>query len=63
MTEELLIKTIVEVKSASSKRPTSLITRIPPTIRDILGIKKDDPLIWEVYSNNGEKYIKIRKQI
>ena len=64
MTKELIIKDEVKIQTASSKRPKSLKTRIPPSIRDKLDLKKDDTLIMELYENsdNGEKYVKMYKK-
>ena len=65
MTKELIIKDEVKIQTASSQRPKSLKTRIPPSIRDKLDLKKDDTLIMELYENsdNGEKYVKMYKKI
>lgn len=63
MTKELLLKDEVKLQMASSKRPKSLKTRIPISIRDKLDLKKDDTLIMELYSENGEKYVKMYKKI
>lgn len=61
MTEEIL-KMDIEVKSASSKRPTSLITRIPPEIKKIMDIEKGTILTWKVMIEDGKKYIEICKK-
>lgn len=59
---KLELKLETQTKKASSKRPKSLITRIPTEIRDSLNISLNDTLIWEVYEENTEKYIKIYKK-
>lgn len=62
MTEEIIIKMDIEVKSASSKRPTSLITRIPPAIKKVMDIEKGTVLTWEVLIDDGKKFVKIYKK-
>lgn len=62
MTEETITKIDIEVRGASSKRPTSLVTRIPPEIKQIMDIKKGTILTWELLIKDGEKYIKIYKK-
>ena len=62
MTEELITTINVEVRGASSKRPTSLVTRIPPEIKQIMDIEKGTVLTWELLIEDGEKFIKIYKK-
>lgn len=59
---KLELKLETQTKKASSKRPTSLITRIPTDVRDSLDLKLDDTLIWEVYQEDEEKFIKMYKK-
>lgn len=57
-----IFETISNVKYASKKRPKSLLTPIPPAIRDYLEITSESTLRWMAMKNeNGDKYIKIIK--
>ncbi len=55
-----LFETISNVRKASKKRPKSLLTPIPPAIRDYMGITYESQLRWMAEIENEEKYIKIK---
>ncbi len=55
-----IFETISNVRYANKKRPKSLLTPIPPFIRDYLGITYESQLQWTAEIENDEKYIKIK---
>ena len=57
-----IFETTSNIRYASKKRPKSLLTPIPPIIRDFLELNNKSIINWSAEINkNGDKYIKVIK--
>lgn len=51
-----------KIRRVSKSHEKSLILPVPAKVRDIMELKHDDKVMWEIHVNeNGEKYLIIRK--
>lgn len=57
-----IFETTSNIRYASKKRPKSLLTPVPPIMRDFLELTDKSIITWKAeIDENGYKYIKISK--
>ena len=57
-----IFESVSNIRYASKKRPKSLLTPIPPIMREFLELNHESKIHWSAkIDENGDKYIKIIK--